>query len=98
MLLKGVGKQSPSSSVVGGVNQYKIIGGQFGNTIKNEMLMSFDPIIILLLGIHHREILLQLLKNVSVKGCLLEYLLLGKLERIQKHINSPLVKESRVGP
>lgn len=32
VLLRGVGRQSPSHSVVGGVNRYKIIGEQFGNS------------------------------------------------------------------
>lgn len=32
VLLRGVGKQAPSYSVVEGVNRHKIIGGQFGNS------------------------------------------------------------------
>lgn len=32
VLLRGMGKQAPSYSVVEGVNRYKIIGGQFGKS------------------------------------------------------------------
>lgn len=59
------------------------------------MLLPSDPIIIHLLGIHHREILLQLLKDVSVKRCLQEYLLQGKLERTQTCINSNRLRKVR---
>lgn len=66
--------------------------------VKNEMLIPSDPIIIHLLGIHHREILLRRLKDVSVKCCLQEYLVEGKLERTQTSINRQLVKDSMVWP
>lgn len=65
--------------------------------IKNKTLIPSDPIIIHLLGIHHREILLQLPKDVSVKGCLQEYLLQGRLEGTQMCINSNWLRKCGSG-
>lgn len=71
--------------------------GNLAIAIKNEMLIPSDPIIIHLLGIHHREILLQLPKDISVKWCLQEYLLQGKLERTQIYINSNWLRKAWFG-